>query len=187
MAFDFSTLITDRTLSDVTNKTPKGFYNASDLNRVGACIQELSQELQKYGYKVSVSARTDWAARDAPTVSDLDTYLADVADLRAALPMPEWVPETPQSGRFLTWQRANEIESILYAIETVILRVVRSFLQSNAFTMWAGSPVHLPSATSDLGRNWRELDAMGTTWRNWQVADWYLLLYGNLKAEGDVA
>lgn len=187
MAFDFTTLITDRTQADVAQQTPKGFYNASDLNRVGECLHYLAEELRRYGYGVFVSARTDWAALDAPTVSELDTYLADVAALRAALPMPEDTPEAPETARRLNYSRANDIETILLTVETVILQIVRSFLQANAFTMWSGSPVHLPSATSDLGRNWRELDAMQTTWRNWQVADWYLLLYGNLKAEGDVA
>lgn len=187
MAFDFTTLITDRTPADVAQKTPKGFYNASDLNRVGECLKYLAAELQKYGYSVSVTARANWTARDAPTIADLDALLADVGAVRAALPMPENTPEPPETGRFLSWKRANDIETILFTVETVILQIVRSFLQSNAFTMWAGSPVHLPSATSDPGRTWKELDAMKTSWRNWQVADWYLLLYGNLKAEGDVA
>lgn len=187
MAFDFTTLITDRTAADVERKTPKGFYNASDLNRVGECLHYLADELQKYGYPVSVTAKTDWTAAGAPTAPQMAAYLQDVATIRAALDMPEGTPETPESARFLGFQKANDIETILLTVETVILQIVRGFLQSNAFTMWSGSPVHLPSATSDLGRNWKELDAMQTTWRNWQVADWYLLLYGNLKAEGDVA
>lgn len=187
MAFDFTTLITDRTAADVAQQTPKGSYKASDLNRVGECLQYLSEELQKYGYAVSVTAGTDYIPADAPPLPVLQAYLQDVAALRAALPMPEGTPTTPESMKFLGYQKANDIETILLTVETVILQIVRSFLQSNAFTMWAGSPVHLPSATSDLGRNWKELDAMETTWRNWQVADWYLLLYGNLQAEGDVA
>lgn len=187
MAFDFTTLITDRTAADVVQQTPKGSYKASDLNRVGECLQYLAEELQKYGYAVSVTTKTDWTAADASNIPQMTAYLQDVAALRVALPMPEGTPTTPETARFLGYQKANDIETILLTVETVILQIVRSFLQSNAFTMWAGSPVHLPSATSDLGRNWKELDAMQTTWRNWQVADWYLLLYGNLKAEGDVA
>lgn len=35
-------------------------------------------------------------------------------------------------------------------------------------------------------RTWEQLDAMKTTWRNWQVATWDDLLYGSLKKEGDV-
>lgn len=51
MSFDFSTLITDRTQSDVTKKAAKGFYNASDLNRVTACMEYLDEELRKLGYE----------------------------------------------------------------------------------------------------------------------------------------
>lgn len=52
MAFDFSTLITDRTLEDVANKTAKGFYNATDLNRVDACLEDLVARLGRVGCNV---------------------------------------------------------------------------------------------------------------------------------------
>ena len=52
MAFDFSTLITDRTLEDVVNKTAKGFYNATDLNRVDACLEDLVARLGRVGCNV---------------------------------------------------------------------------------------------------------------------------------------
>lgn len=52
MAFDFSTLVTDRTLEDVTNKTAKGFYNATDLNRVDACLEDLVARLGRVGCNV---------------------------------------------------------------------------------------------------------------------------------------
>lgn len=52
MAFDFSTLITDRTLNDVTTRTDKGFYNATDLNQVSAALEDLVTRLRDYGYAV---------------------------------------------------------------------------------------------------------------------------------------
>lgn len=52
MAFDFSTLITDRTLEDVANKTAKGFYNATDLNRVDACLEDLVARLSRVGCNI---------------------------------------------------------------------------------------------------------------------------------------
>lgn len=52
MAFDFSTLITDRTLADVQQGTDKGFYNASDLNRVDAALEDLAARFRGYGYAV---------------------------------------------------------------------------------------------------------------------------------------
>lgn len=50
MAFDFSTLVTDRTLKDVANKTAKGFYNATDLNRVDAAVSDIAERFASYGY-----------------------------------------------------------------------------------------------------------------------------------------
>ena len=55
MSFDFSTLITDRTQKDVTNRTDKGFYNASDLNRVTACMEYLNERLTGLGYVTGYS------------------------------------------------------------------------------------------------------------------------------------
>lgn len=52
MAFDFSTLITDRTLGDVMTGTDKGFYNAADLNRVNAALEDLATRFRGYGYAV---------------------------------------------------------------------------------------------------------------------------------------
>lgn len=49
MAFDFSTLITDRTLEDVAARNEKGSYNATDLNRVNACLEDLVARLNRVG------------------------------------------------------------------------------------------------------------------------------------------
>ena len=50
MIFDFSTLVTDRTKADVDNKTEKGAYNASDLNRVTKASEYLNEIFKRYGY-----------------------------------------------------------------------------------------------------------------------------------------
>lgn len=52
MAFDFSTLITDRTLEDVAARNEKGSYNATDLNRVDACMEDLVARLGQVGCNV---------------------------------------------------------------------------------------------------------------------------------------
>ena len=51
MSFDFSTLITDRSAEDLAKKATKAFYNASDLNRVTACMDYLDGELRRLGYE----------------------------------------------------------------------------------------------------------------------------------------
>ena len=54
MSFDFSSLITDRTQADVSNKTNKGFYGADDLNRVSAAVEYIAELLLQEGYVVPV-------------------------------------------------------------------------------------------------------------------------------------
>lgn len=200
-------LITDRTQADITHwrnlkakgyeamteaekeewyANLKGSYNASDLNRVTEAMEYLARRFNQYGYAVTLHHIKDlWTMDDIPTEDDMEKYLDNVSRLRAVFAVLKTTPNVPPDMVRLTYQEANAIEQILTDINTVIERTFRSFKRSGQFTFWSGNQP-LPAAESDLGRNWEQLDAMNTTWRNWQVADWYLLLYGNLKAEGDV-
>lgn len=206
------TLITDRTKADVarwetlhdkgwTGMTAdekaewssgmKGVYNASDLNRVTEAMEYLDESLRGYGYDTGYSeieivpGRTEWQQSDVPTASQMASYLSNVEAIRSVLEVLPTTPETPGSMELLTWVEANNIEQILVDVETVINRVVNGLARSNSFTFWSGNRP-IPTAESNLGRTWAELDAMDTEWTNWQVATWYLLLYGNLEVEGDV-
>lgn len=127
-----------------------------------------------------------WYKEDNPTISQMEQYLSNVAALRSVFELPEYAPQTPQSMALLTFAKANDIERVLQYVETTIQQTVKGMARSNSFTFWSGNRP-FPTAESNKGRNWAELDAMETEWRNWQVATWYLLLYGNLKAEGDVS
>lgn len=199
------TLITDRTQADVSTISAlidkinagtataaeleqfnaaksKGMYNYIDWNRVETAVEYLADSLTGYGYLVDVVIKTDWAEDDSPTDSQLAQYLQNVFNVYNTI-LTE--PELPATMKKLTATGANQIEQSLVIVEQTIVQIVAAFARSNSFTFWSGNRP-FPTAKSDLGRNWAELDAMGTTWRNWQVASWYLLLYGNLKAEGDV-
>ena len=127
-----------------------------------------------------------WYETDLPTVSLMEAYLDNIQAIRSALELLSTTPPTPESMEALTWAEANNIEQILVDVETVINRVVNGMARSNSFTFWSGNRP-FPTAESNLGRTWAELDAMNTEWKNWQVATWYLLLYGNLEAEGEVS
>ena len=126
-----------------------------------------------------------WYESDVPTVSQMEQYLSNVAAIRSVFTLPEYAPQTPKSMALLTFAKANDIESLLQYVETTIQQTVKGMARSDSFTFWSGNRP-FPTAQSNKGRNWAMLDAMGTGWRNWQLATWYLLLYGNLKAEGDV-
>ena len=124
------TLITDRTAEDVANKTAKGFYNASDLNRVGAAVQYIAERFAAQGYTVTVSPKTDWLASDIPTVSELETYRQNIAALRALLAVMPATPETPDSMAGLTYTEANDIEQILLDLDTLMTNAALAWYQS---------------------------------------------------------
>ena len=160
----------------------RGAYNASDMNRVGAAVQYVADRIASYGYAISVSPKTDWTDADIPTPAEMLAYIAEVAKVRAVLDIAN-APQLPSDGEGFTYEEANAIEKVLQLIDETIDRVVNGFARSASFMFVSGNRP-IPTAQSNLGRTWAELDAMKTTWKNWQVASWYLLLYGNLKAEG---
>lgn len=124
------TLITDRTAEDVANKTAKGFYNASDLNRVGAAVQYVAERFAAQGYTVAVSPKTDWLASDIPTASELETYRQNIATLRALIAVMKSTPETPETMRFLDYIKANDIERILIDLDTLLTNAALAWYQS---------------------------------------------------------
>lgn len=175
----------------------KGAYNYTDLNRVTEAMDYINNQLVGYGYQTGYQRveiphepeeeldQYTWYESDLSTESLMDAYLANVEALRSTLGVLESTPKTPESMEALTWVEANNIEQILLDVQQMINQVVESFSRSNAYTFWSGYRP-LPSSKTDYGRTWEELDTMNTEWKNWQVADWYLLLYGNLEAEGVV-
>ena len=54
---------------DVENETDKGFYNASDLNRVGAAVEYIAGRFAALGYDCPVTVKKDWLTSDAPTAA----------------------------------------------------------------------------------------------------------------------
>lgn len=123
-------LITDRTRADVENKTNKGFYNASDLNRVGAAVQYVAERFAAQGYTVTVRPKTDWLASDIPTASELETYRQNIASLRGLIAVLKSTPETPETMRFLDYIKANDIEQILLDLDTLLTNAALAWYQS---------------------------------------------------------
>lgn len=124
------TLITDRTAEDVANKTAKGFYNASDLNRVGAAVQYVAERFAAQGYAVTVHPKTDWTEKDIPTAAELETYRQNIAALRGLIAVMKSTPETPETMRFLDYIKANDIERILLDLDTLLTNAARAWYQS---------------------------------------------------------
>lgn len=122
MAFDFSTLITDR--------GPGTFYNVSDLNRVGEAVRYLAERFTGYGYAVTVNPKTDWTEDNVPTRKQLETYRRNIVELRRQLTVMQSTPKTPETMRFLDYLKANDIERILQDLNTLITNMEQAWFFS---------------------------------------------------------
>jgi hypothetical protein len=107
MMYDMPELITDRTAADVHYKTPKGYYNIADMNRVGTAIQYMVSRLREEGYAPAAVPKLDWKTSDLPRVSQLNKYISDVVAIRDFLSATHPVPDTLAG---LTHDGANDIE-----------------------------------------------------------------------------
>lgn len=145
-------LITDRTQADVdyvtrlartgwANMTAdekeqwqsslKGAYNASDLNRVGNAVNYVATRLRSSGYTVDVAPKIDWTEADIPTESEMAAYLADVATIRGILTVPDTVPPVPEDMALLTYQEANDIESILLMVDRLVTNMMNAWFHAD--------------------------------------------------------
>lgn len=114
------TLITDRTQSDIANRTKKGYYNAEDLNRVGAAVAYIRDRLNNSGYNVSVTPDTAWTDSDIPLPADMEHYLDCISTIRAVLRLPADTPIVPETMEKLTYIKANDIEKILEIVDKML-------------------------------------------------------------------
>lgn len=151
MSFDIAILITDRTKADVDRVKElvskgydamsgaekaewdgemKGAYNAFDLNRVGLAVDYLTSRLRSYGISVATAPKTDWAMDDAPTISQMRKYLADVEALRSAIAVLPTTPVVPPDMDGLTYAEANDIEQILTDIDRLITNMTFAWFYS---------------------------------------------------------
>ena len=145
MAFDFTTLITDRTTADLkhweylrdkgfANMTEteraewlsgnmKGSYHSTDLNRVGTALNYLRDRLTEAGYMsytTTFTAKTNWTVTSIPTAEDLTYYLKCVSNIREAMAQFETTPPSPTDTGALNIDEANNIEKILIDVEILI-------------------------------------------------------------------
>lgn len=120
-------LITDRTRADVANQTDKGFYNASDLNRVGAAVEYIAGRFAALGYACPVTVKKDWLTSDAPTAPQLETYRQNIVTLRGQIAVMASTPDAPASMAGLNYVKANNIEQILLDLDALITNITKSW------------------------------------------------------------
>ena len=139
------TLITDRTEQDVVewqtlkdveyslmtlnqksrwDSDMKGSYNISDLNRVGAAVEYLTNLLNSYGYTVNTHTKITYIEIDIPSLTQMTNYLSDVKAIKEKLGGIQEMPETMNN---LSYEDANNIEKVLYQINSFIQNMIKYF------------------------------------------------------------
>ena len=103
-------LIYDRTQSDVTNKTPKGYYNTSDLNRVEEWCRYLADELNNAGYNITITTKTNWTSSDLRTASDMERIRTNIRALMAGY---HYITSIYSNADQFNYVKANNWEKIL--------------------------------------------------------------------------
>lgn len=163
MAFDFSTLVTDRSPSDLellrdllstpmsdwtaeqlaafNQAASKGAYNYTDLNRVTACMDYLAGVFQGLGYAVPgyIQQGITWADDSVPTASQMAQYLANVQALQDVI-TGAYTVSLPSGMALLTYVGANNIEQLLAETNAYLTALQAVFLRSGMTWAVSGGP-----------------------------------------------
>lgn len=71
-----------------------------------------------------------WSKEDIPTPEEMTVWLNRVRAVRSAFPSRPSLPELPESMSMLTYEKANDIERVLLAVDQAITRMEDSFFSS---------------------------------------------------------
>jgi hypothetical protein len=130
--------ITDRTLSDVEERTDKGHYNAADFNRVSAACYELKERMKEVGYHTEFDLTKEWTMYDYPTTEVTQPYLDNIYKLiNSFYKYRDY--ELPENMKAFTYEQANDIEKALRDIEQLVATIQQVYLKSGM--MQAGGMV----------------------------------------------
>lgn len=114
-------------LSEFNKSRAKGAYNYTDLNRVCTAVDWLKNWMYDNGYAPDIQGKRNWALNYIPRQNEIDRYIKDVQQIREQFSIE--LPVVDVQGN-MTLQKANDIESILVAVNAVIPYAEISFFGS---------------------------------------------------------
>ena len=109
----------------ITNRTRAGYYDITDLNRVGKAMRYVAARLRACGWDVVVTPRTDWVWTERATPAAAKRYLNNLRKIRKALALFANTPDVPDGKRPFTAEEANDIEKILIDVEDMVQRTMQ--------------------------------------------------------------
>lgn len=100
----------------------KGAYNVSDILRVIDAMDYIAGLLNAAGFAITLqSSVTGWAENaERPTASQMAAYLGDLLAIQAALQLPSYSPDLPESMALLDYLGANAIEQMLLDVNETL-------------------------------------------------------------------
>lgn len=125
-------LIFDRTAQDVEQKTPKGYYNISDIKRINSYIEYLATKLD-----LTLEIITPNLG-EALTIVRIQSIIENVNALRKKWYVAENTPATPIATNW-DYKQANDLEKVLQALYDFMVSVKNDKLYSGTFK--AGSHI----------------------------------------------
>ena len=125
-----SDLITDRTAADVTMRTKKGSYNASDMNRVLVSAEYVRQLIRALGYTLPDGNNRYMSENDIPDTDQTAAYLEDISGIDV-IGYSQNKLILPVTLSHLTYEGANTIEKFLKMIGEAAERIPEAYIYSD--------------------------------------------------------
>ncbi len=125
-------MIYDRTKADIVNKTAKGYYNISDLNRVETASEYIAALLSGEGYYVTLTTKKDWVITDIPTVAEVQRYVNNVKFC-----VSQFISvglELPEDVNGIDIIAANNIEKTLVRISESVQKMKENYRYCGTIT-----------------------------------------------------
>ena len=120
-------LIFDRTLSDVTNATLKGHYNACDLNRVERWCRKLADDLNAVGYNINITTKTDWYLSDFANQQNLERIRQNIKKIMQGY---HYITNIKSTINGFDYTYANNWEKILNEIYYLVFGMENYYVYS---------------------------------------------------------
>lgn len=122
-----NSLIYDRTQTDVTNRTWKGYYNAEDLNRVESWCRYLADELNSVGYNINITTKTNWTQTDMRTASEMERIRTNIRSIMQGF---HYITTINSNADNFNFSKANNWEKILNEIYNLMLGMENWYVYS---------------------------------------------------------
>jgi hypothetical protein len=138
----WTTPVTDRTSSDIDNKTPKAYINASDLNRIEGNIKWLAENLPVLLDRIQTPTVTDWDESSVPTTGDIWRICDNITGIMDNYYRPNGYEDVPNlAARRLHYADVNLLEMNLFLLKRLVDGMVAGFRKPSFKT---GAKQNLP-------------------------------------------